>query len=80
MESLSAWNRYLGVVDFIDISLGNLLAAGIVGIEILQFHVENGGLNLVNTAVHTFHREDILPVGAIVSEGTDGGREPHHRW
>ncbi len=50
----------------------NNLTLCIVLYKVLQFHIKNGCLNLIETAVATCILEDILALATIVSESTNG--------
>lgn len=49
-----------GFFTLIYILSGNLLAAGVIGIEVAQLHVEHGGLQLVKATVASTITEDVF--------------------
>jgi hypothetical protein len=54
------WDDDIGVVHLIYIYSGNLSAACVVGVEIAQLGVEDGGLQLVEAGVAALVVEDVL--------------------
>ena len=58
-----------GIGDACAVICGDFPAAGVVGVEILQLHVQHGGLYLVKARVRTLVDMMVLAVGTVVGDG-----------
>lgn len=54
------------------IVIGNLLAVGIVLVQMAELDIQHGSLDLIQPTVATDILEDVLTGGTVVGKGTDG--------
>mgnify|MGYP006943504108 FL=1 len=66
------WEDDCGVGDVVDVRAGDLFAAGVVGVEVSEFDVENCGLDFIEAGVASDVAEDVFACGSVVGKCADG--------